>query len=389
MTALDLARRDGATHGALQVTDWTADQLAGLDRATMPQIPVIGPADVRRVSAELDVWDAWPLQLIDGRTAKFDGRAVWMALSAPVMGDPALRHSHARIRLLTETKTGWRDHGPAMPDGFSPGLAEWSGAAVYAPDTGKVELHFTASGRRGEAFRTEQRLFRATADLSWVAGEPRLTGWSAPVESLSPQSRWRRPALGLDGTEGFISAFRDPAPFRDPATGQDYLVYAASLADAEPLFNGAIGVAKRQADGGYKDLGPLIRAPNLNHELERPHILHQNGWYYVFWCTQGKMFAPGGPSVPTGLYGMASQSVLGPYAPLNGTGLVAANPNSEPAQAYAWWVTGEGESVGFIDLLGLQGRAADTLGDAARAHFGGTFAPSFQLIFDGLATRMS
>ena len=278
MTALDLNWRDGATGDALQVTDWTADQLAGLDRARMPQIPVIGPADVRRVSADLDVWDAWPLQRIDGRTARFEGRAVWMALSAPVMGDPALRHSHARIHLLTETATGWRDHGPAMPDGFSPGLAEWSGAAVYAPETGKVELHFTASGRRGEAFRTEQRLFRATADLVWVAGAPRLTGWTAPVEQLSPQAPWRRPALGAEAVGSFIPAFRDPAPFRDPATGEDYLVYAASLADAEPLYHGAIGVARRQADGGYQDLGPLIRAPGLNHELERPHILHRDGW---------------------------------------------------------------------------------------------------------------
>ena len=85
MTALDLTWRDGATGDALQATDWRADQLAALDRATMPQIPVIGAADVRRVSAGLDVWDAWPLQLLDGRTAKFDGRALWMTLSAPVM----------------------------------------------------------------------------------------------------------------------------------------------------------------------------------------------------------------------------------------------------------------------------------------------------------------
>jgi len=389
MTALDPACRDGATRAAPQVTDWTAQHMAGLDRAAMPQIPVIGPADVQRVSADLDVWDAWPLQLIDGRTALFDGRAVWMALSAPVIGDPALRHSRARIRLLTETQAGWRDHGPAMPDGFSPGLAEWSGAAVYDPATAEVELHFTASGRRGAAFRTEQRLFRATADFTMIDASPRLTGWSAPVESLNPQARWRRPALGVNDADGFICAFRDPAPVRDPATGEDYLVYAATLADAEPLFNGAIGVARRRPDGDYLDLGPLIRAPGLNHELERPHILHRDGWFYVLWCTQGKMFAPGGPSGPTGLYGMGSRSLLGPYAPLNGTGLVAANPASEPFQAYAWWVTGEGRSVGFIDLWGLGGRSADLAADAAREHFGGAIAPSFQLSFDGLTTRLS
>jgi levansucrase len=389
MTALDRTSRDGATKAAPHVTDWTAAHLAGLDRATMPQVPVIGPADVRRVSDDLDVWDAWPLQLVDGRTALFDGRAVWMALSAPVMGDPALRHSHARIRLLTKTAGGWRDHGPAMPDGFSPGLAEWSGAAVYDPGTAKVELHFTASGRRGEAFRTEQRLFRATADFAMIDGAPRLTGWSAPVESLNPQAKWRRPALGLGETDGFIAAFRDPAPVRDPATGEDYLVYAATLADAGPLFNGAIGLARRWPDGGYQDLGPLIRAPGLNHELERPHVLHRNGWFYLLWCTQGKMFAPGGPSGPTGLYGMASRSLLGPYTPLNGTGLVAANPTSEPLQTYAWWVTGEGACVGFIDLWGANGQSAEALGAKARAHFGGAMAPAFQVTFNGTATEIS
>ena len=82
------------------------------------------------------------------------------------MGDPALRHQRARIRLILEKDGAWHDCGPAMPDGFSPGACEWSGSAVFHPETARVDLHFTATSRRGEAFKPEQRLFTATARLA-------------------------------------------------------------------------------------------------------------------------------------------------------------------------------------------------------------------------------
>ncbi len=365
------------------VSDWTPVHVAGIARQDLPNIPIIGAADVHRLSDEIDVWDAWPLQLANGRVARFDGAVVWMALTAPVMGDPALRHQHARIRLMVEKAGRWRDCGPAMPNGFSPGACEWSGSAIYRPESNLVELHFTATARRGAPFSFEQRLFMTSGRLGWSDDDVRILGWSDPVETVSAQADWRRCADGNEAVPGFIKAFRDPAVFRDPSDGRDYLVYAATLAGGEVLYGGAIGLAVLDGAHMWRDLGPVIRATGLNHELERPHIVHANGLYYLFWCTQKKMFRPDGPVGPTGLYGMCAPSMLGPWTPINGTGLVAGNPSEEPDQTYAWWVTGELQVHGFVDQWGVAGKSREAIVENPRLHFGGSIAPPFSLVIVG------
>ena len=367
----------------LITSDWLPAHVAGIAAQARPEIAVVRAEDVHRLHADLDVWDVWPVQLADGHIARFDGASVWMGLSAPVMGDPALRHQKARIRLMLERDGAFADCGDAMPYGFSPGACEWSGSAIYRPETGRVDLHFTATSRRGEAFRHEQRLFATSADLTVRDDAVQIGTWTQPVETIAQASTWRRPADGSGETPGFIDAFRDPAVFRDPRDGAEYLLYAATLAEGDGLFNGAVGVAAADGRGGWRDLGPLLRAKGVNHELERPHIVHADGRYYLFWCTQKKMFAPGGPSGPTGLYGMVADSVLGPYRPLNGTGLVAANPAAEPDQTYAWWVSGDLLVAGFIDIWGVNGLPETQVSANPRDHFGGAIAPLFRLVLDG------
>jgi levansucrase len=44
-----------------------------------------------------------------------------------------------------------------------------------------------------------------------------------------------------------------------------------------------------------------------------------------------------------------ADDVLGPWRPLNGTGLVAANPEEAPFQTYSWWVDASLDVWGFID----------------------------------------
>ena len=364
--------------------DWRAEHVARIDLAAAPLIPRVRPGDVRRISAGLDAWDAWPVQDLSGQTARVGGEALWMTLAAPVAADPNLRHRRARIHLVRPTADGgWRDLGPAMPDGFSAGACEWSGCAVLRPDTGRVELHFTATGRRGQPFTAEQRLFVASARVVIDGDDLWLTDWSEPVETVAPRADWRQPALGADPAPGFIHALRDPALFHDPDDGAEYLVYAASLAGPPALHHGAIGLAAADAAGGWRDLGPLVRAPGLNHELERPHLLRTADGVYLFWCTQSKMFAPGGPVGPTGLYGMFAPHLSGPFAPINGTGLVAANPPDAPAQTYAWWVTGALDAYGFADVV-----ADAPPGDRAGV-FAGGFAPPFRIRLDGPTSRMA
>ena len=361
---------------------WTAEHVAAIADSQLPATPIITRADVVRPIAGVDLWDFWPVRERDGRVAAIAGGALWMALAAPALGDPALRHDHARIRLLWRGLRGdWRDLGPAMPDGLSPGSREWSGSAIIDAAHDIVTLFFTAAGRRGEARPTyEQRLFQARSRLAIADGAARLVDWSSPRQSVASDRDLYHAADQSLGTVGTVKAFRDPGFFNDPADGSAYLVFTASLGRSRSAFNGAIGVAR--ADDGSLDrwtlLPPLISADGLNNELERPHVLFRGGRYHLFWSTQRSVFAPTGVSGPTGLYGMVAAHLLGPYVPFRPGALVACNPPAEPSQAYSWLVEDDLEVTSFIDLHTLGGRIAGEPA-LARAHFGGSPAPAFKI----------
>jgi levansucrase len=377
---------------AMQTAIWSPDHVSCIERGTAPYLPRVRSQDVHRLGPDLDAWDAWPVQWPTGGSVVLGGAELWMTLAAPVNEDPNLRHQRARMHLIRPTADGgWRDLGPVLPDGFSPGACEWSGCAVWrsgndshgAEATGRVELHFTATGRRGQRFTTEQRLFVTTARVEGTGDHIRLVDWTVPTETVPALADWRQPAQGVDPAPGRIHHLRDPAVFQDPSDGQEYLVYAASESGPQTLDQGAIGWAVHDPTGGWRDLGPLLRAPGLNHELERPHLLKTADGYYLFWCTQARMFAAGGPAGPTGLYGMFARQLAGPWTPLNGSGLVAANPEAAPSQTYAWWVTGALEVFGFADVLP---DAPD--GDRDRV-FAGGLAPPFRITLDGPTSRVA
>lgn len=352
------------------------------------KIPVIGADDVRPLVPGLDLWDSWPLAHPDGRTAVIDGRQIWFFLSAPQFADPVERHGHARIRLLSRPVDGgadsWRDHGHALPDGLNPGSREWAGSAVLEDDGG-VTLYYTVAGRRGEAALSfEQRLFAVTGTLAADG----IGDWDEPAELCAPDGvRYVRAAGTEAGAPGTIKAFRDPFFFRDPVTGRDHIVFTASAAWSADPHNGMVGLATRTADGWVLD-DPLIDAVGINNELERAQAHFRGGCYYLLWSTQTHTFAPPGPAGPNGLYGMVADSLAGPWRPINGTGLIAANPADEAAQSYSWVVTGEDEVWSFVDYWGMRGRALADHPELLRTRFGGTAAPVFRLVFDGDSVRM-
>jgi levansucrase len=372
-----------ASDPRLQTTAWTKAQIAEITLSPTATIPLVTAKDVRRLGADLDVWDVWPIQDDRGRVVDFDFGRLWMGLTAPALGDPGLRHAQARIGLLIERDGRFEALGPAMPDGFSPGTCEWSGSALLRSDGRTIELHFTVAGERATGFSHAQRLFCAGARLEICDTAIGLTDWTPAVETVVADPAWQLVADGVDPAPGYIKAMRDPAIFQDPRDGRRYLTFAATLASGAPLFGGAIGVAVEAPDGSWTNLGPLIQSERLNHEMERPHIVHASGRYYLFWCSPDRMFAPSQPKGPTGLYGMCADHALGPYRPLNGTTLVAANPVSEPAQTYAWWVDGDLDVRGFVDQWGTQGLGPAEIAADPRKTFGGAVAPKFSLSLDG------
>lgn len=366
---------------------WNAQHLALLDSQAIPEIPLVGPAEAVPAIAGLQLWDLWPVETIDGGVVRIDGQELWVIMAAARELHPDHRHHVARLRLALFREGRWQDCGDLLPEGLNPGAREWAGSTLYDPATGRLTLFYTVAGRHGDAQPSyEQRLFQVEGRLIMEAGTVRAAEWGEPFENVvSDDCTYALAQDDADGRPGFIKAFRDPAHFRDPADGASYLLFTASQKHSASDFNGLVGIARATgADlSEWQLLSPLISADGLNNELERPVMRHHGGRYYVFWSTQRRTFAPDGPSGPNGLYGMVAESIFGPYRPLNGSGLVAANPQEEPFQTYSWWVTQDLEVAGFVDHWGLKGRSLDEHPDLVVSQFGGTPAPRFRLALDG------
>lgn len=347
--------------------------------------------DVVPIDPARTFWDMWPLQLDSGDVAAVAGGDLWIILSAPREADPNARHDKARMRLLFRKDGGWQDCGDLLPDGFSPGSREWSGSALLDPAGGKVTLFFTAAGRRevaGPSF--EQRLFQAEGRLDLSAAAPRIADWGRLRPSVRNDGSHYADLEVNQGIAGRIKGFRDPYWFRDPGDGREYLLFTASKSAqaSQSDYDGVVGIAMADPTGEapYHLLPPLIDADGVSNELERPHVFVRDGLYYLFWSTQNHVFSPNGPQGPTGLYGMVAPTLFGPYRPLNGSGLVLANPAAEPRQAYAWQVLPSLEILSFVDFWGLGGREGSNAELADQ--FGGTIAPFARIAIEGDRTRL-
>lgn len=360
-------------------THWSAENVALIAAQTNAWLPLITEADATPIVPACDLWDMWQVMDAKGSTAILADRSWWFFLATERLADPEHRHDAARIRLTSHGADGWRDHGWVFAPGFAPGSREWSGSAVLHGD--ELTMYFTAAGRRDGGPTFEQRLFESRGRFGVEGGEPAIGEWSEPVESVAADGRWYARADQHEATPEGIRGFRDPGYFRDPADGREYLLFTGSAGEIEDRANGVVGVAKRVGDG-WQLRPPLIEAFDVNWEMERAHVIARDDLYYLFWSTQGRRFAAG-LVAPTGLYGMVADDLAGPWRPLNGSGLVAANPPESPFQAYCWWVTGEGDVISFVDYRGIAGMTFPTTAVARRAAFGGTAAPWFALDFNG------
>ena len=344
-------------------TAWTVADLEAIGSRPLPERPVFTAGDCPAAFDGLWLWDFWPAERPDGQRAEVGGGELWFALSSPVLDDPDARHHIARIRMIHRNGGIWKDLGPAFPDDFSPGSREWSGCAIV--EGSQLTLYFTAAGRRGDDAPTfEQRIFSSSAPIDMTTA---LIGdWSLPHECFASDGEIYALASEATGSIGSIKAFRDPAFFRDPADGAEYILFTGSVGGSASQYNGCIGVAHR-INGLWVLLEPLVTADGVNNELERPHLRFWGGRYVLFWSTQAHVFSDIVSAGQTGLYAMSAATALGLYRPTEASGLVASNPRAAPTQAYSWWVGGDGEVSSFADRLG------------SNRAFAGTLAPMFWL----------
>ena len=369
-------------------TDWHTSHLSAVKIPEHATMPAIEPGDLHPIQDGRYYWDQSPVVDRSGNIARHRGFELWIALSAPVTDFDAARHEQARLRLLTHRERRWIDCGNLLPDGFCSGSREWAGVALLN-DADAITLYYTATGVAGERAPTyTQRIFEASGKLVAAASTPRIDDWTDLGEPIRADGTRYQAADQLQGEPGSIRAFRDPYHFRDPATADEYLLFSASDARAMTERNAAIGIATADpATNRWALENPLIRADGVTNEMERPHVVYRGGNYYLFWSTHGWTFADD-IRAPTGLYGMVAESLHGPYEPLNGTGLVAANPADQPYQAYSWLVASDLSVSSFVDML--DGRI-DAAPDSPRypvGKFEGTIAPPFELQLQGARTSI-
>lgn len=361
---------------------WTAAHVAAIgDGHRAPMIDKLVP-----VLPGTDLWDHWPIIDKQGRTVDFPGGPLVIALTAPVMPDPEARHAVARLRLMQKRPEGWLDFGHLLPDDLNPGSREWAGTAVLDEDGKTLWLYYTSAGVRGEAEPTfVQRMLLTCATLELSDAGATVHGWTAPRDMFLPDDRLYQSDMTGGGAVGTIKAFRDPFPVIHPTTGEEFILFSASKPGSTSDWNGLIGVARREG-GVCTFLPPLVDADGLNNELERPHVVRHGERFYLFWSTQAKVFASDGPKGPNGLYGAVSDDLLGPWRPLNGTGLVVGNPAEAPFQAYSWLVLDDLSVWSFADLVGVATPPRDQA--EARSAFAGTPAPVLQLALDDDSSRI-
>lgn len=399
MKPAEAVKTNGKAHN---VSRWDASSSLVTRGASIPVASVFRGQDVQPVADDLFLWDIWPIQLDNGDLAKVANGDLWVILSAPRTDNPEGRHDSARMRLIYRVADQWTDCGNLLPDGFAPGSREWSGSTRLDPATGIVTLWFTAAGRPNDDRSFEQRLFHATGVLDTTGSLPQVSGWSGLTQTVENDGSHYADLSVNAGVPGMIKGFRDPYWFRDPADGRGYLLFTGSKqADqSQSDYDGVIGLAVANDSDGmapFELLRPIVDAEGQVSELERPHVIVHEGLYYLFWSSQQHVFAPGSLRGPTGLYGMVAPSLLGPYEPLNASGLVLANPPSEPLQAYAWQVIPETlpgilpgtlEVVSFVNYWGLQGRDMDAQPELRSAQFGGTIAPFAKIALSGAMSKI-
>jgi len=380
---------------------WAREQAAGIERTNDTVAPVFYAPETDQMP-HLHIWDTWFLRERDGRLAEVGGYRVCFSLTAPSDLLPGKRHDVANIRAFySEDGRTWHDGGAVFESAL--GQRQWAGSALY--DDGEVYLFYTAAGiDEVQELTYTQRIVGAGGGTIDTSDGFELQGPWTHHELLSPDGeRYERE----DQSRAMIYTFRDPWFFEDPETGETWLLFEANSPvpegsdacggdPAQQEFNGSVGVARSPTGDPleWELADPLLDAVGVNQELERPHIVYQDGLYYLFVSSHLHTFAPGLGGFDA-LYGFVAKDLQGDYVPLNDSGLVVTNPENAPFQAYSWMAFPHDDEVLVQSFFNYYDFAGATLDEIARLseteqmrRFGGTLGPTLRLTIERAESRI-
>lgn len=344
------------------------------DASTIQNIPAAVKYDENGNKIEMDVWDSWPLQNADGTVANYKGYEIVFGLA----GDPK-RGSDTFIymfyRKSGETSlSSWKNAGRVFKDSdkLVPGdtilnnqAEEWSGSATMTSD-GEIRLFYTNrhpwDPDRG--FYGKQTLTTAQVNVSKPNNDTLKIDGVEDFKSIYDGGNGET-YQNIDSTGFSQGDYNDNHTLRDPHYVEDknrkYLVFEANTGtktgyqgadslnnqayyggtkaffEAErkkllespvrsfaEIANGAIGIIELNDDYTFKkELKPLIASNTVTDEIERANVFKLRGKWYLFTSSRGsKMYIDGIDDEDIYMLGYVSNSLTGPYEPLNGTGLV-------------------------------------------------------------------
>ncbi len=338
------------------------------------------------------LWDTWQLENKDGQWVSFNGWHILFCLCTTIDHREEEiverwedRNNTAFIgSFVSRDGYSWKYNGRVLDPSCDIRPYEWSGSTRLENNHGDISLFYTSVSEKEQIPSLVRG--RIVTSAEGVAFE----GMTETIELIRPDELHEASII-----QNQYAALRDPRPFHDPETGEDYLIYEIDLPqkrgeypvdddarghlppDMQGLGNrwatGGIGIS-RAIGGDYTNLEhlpPLLTSFGSCVQTERPKMIYHNGKYYLFTITHGSMFCDG-VTGSDGLYGFVSDSLFGERVPMNGSGQVILNRKESPQEAYSYDI-GKGEDGGFyasyfLDKVMLPDgsyRIGGTLGDTA------------------------
>jgi len=303
------------------------------------------------------VWDFW---LAD------DGATYHMFyLHAPKsLGDPGLRHRHARIGHATSSDLrAWVDHGRAFeagPDGSFDGTATWTGSVVRGPD-GRWRMYYT-----GSRFLSADS--NANVETVGMAVSDDLFVWNklpGPIVEADP--RWYE-TLGTSTWPE--EAWRDPWVFADEH-GTWHMLITARSRDGEVNARGVVGHATSPDLLRWQVQPPLSETDCGFAHIEVPQLIEVEGERHLLFCCDSAKLSGRLAGQEGGIWSVAVPHLLGPYAIQRATRLTGD-------ELYAGRIVvdrlGHAVLLGFENARGdgeFGGRISDPLPVTVRHHADG------------------
>lgn len=359
---------DAFSFNGTYVSGWPPSAARNISLNESNTFPYLIP-DTKPFEEGVYAWDAWPVRTPDGGVAVIDDWVVMVGLSSETDANSDFPFFTRSTWRYWYTRNGeWTPGGVIFERTKALGSRQWAGSTIYDPESNQITFYYTAVGALDAESLEADTPTRALSDGHPGAGRPnteqRMAMVTASVSAGDTGVSFsdfgdHEMILEADGEiyvteEAYIPGkviygMRDPHYWLDDKTGKEYILFTANAAGMPDPFNGVVGLAEK-IDGTWTLQRPIIAAPGVSSQLERPHVITRDDGLYVFFSTHSFTFADGLDG-PEGLYGFytAEGDIRGTYSAMNGTGLVLGNPPAAPNQTYSYLVLPDGKVMSYVN----------------------------------------